>query len=132
MNMNSPIREDDAQDKPLDPAMEEVRRKIVKFVGINLAFLFLALIAVAVALVYKYGRSGEPAGAAATSLALPAPGQTIQGAIPLPTGAAILSQSLSGDRVSLLVEEAGGQRAIHVYDLAAGRMVGRFAVEYRQ
>ena len=39
---------------------------------------------------------------------------------------------LALDRVSLQVEEAGGQRAIYVYDLAAGRMVGRFAIEYRQ
>lgn len=132
MNMNSPIRDDDAQDKPLDPAMEEVRRKIVKFVGINLAFLLLALIVVAGALVYKYGRTETPSASSGSALALPAPGQTISGSIPLPTGSTVVSQSLSGDRVSLQVEEAGGQRAIYVYDLAAGRMVGRFAIEYRQ
>ncbi|RUX68323.1 fimbrial protein, partial [Mesorhizobium sp. M7A.F.Ca.US.014.04.1.1] len=33
--MASPIAEED-QDKPLDPEAEKVRRKLVRFVGINL------------------------------------------------------------------------------------------------
>lgn len=133
MNMNSPIRDDDEQEKPLDPAVEEVRRKIVKFVGINLAFLVFALMALGAVVVYKWNSRSAPVAAATTSgLTLPVEGQTIQGAIGLPAGARIVSQSLSGDRVSLQVEEVGGVNAIYIYDLAAGRMVARFAVEERK
>lgn len=131
MNMNTPIRDDETQEKPLDPALEDVRRKIVKFVILNIAFLFLGLMAVVGVVVYKSQTAAEPQ-AAGTNIALPAPGQTISGSIPLPTGATVISQSLSGDRLSLQVEEAGGQRAIYVFDLAAGRMVGRYGIEYRQ
>lgn len=130
MNMTSPIRDDDEQEKPLDPALEDVRRRIVKFVVINLVFLLLALLAVAAAVVYKFRGSSAPA-AATSGLSLPVEGQTIQGAIALPPGARVVSQSLSGDRLSLHVDEAG-QQAVYIYDLAAGRMVARFAVEERK
>lgn len=128
MNMTTPIRDDDERDKPLDPAVEEVRRKIVRFVAINLIFLMLALMAVAAAIVYKWRGSAAPAGAT-TGLALPVDGQTIRGVIGLPAGARVVSQSLSGDRVSLHVENAGGKRSIFIYDLAAGRMVAQFDIE---
>ncbi|RVC34689.1 fimbrial protein, partial [Mesorhizobium sp. M7A.F.Ca.CA.004.04.2.1] len=57
--MASPIAEED-QDKPLDPEVEKVRRKLVRFVGINLGLLFLALMVVIGALVYK-ARNAPPA-----------------------------------------------------------------------
>ena len=50
---------DEENDKPLDPAVEKVRRKLVRFVAINLAILLAALMAVAAAIVYK-SRGGAP------------------------------------------------------------------------
>ena len=44
---------DNDDEKPLDPAAERVRRKLVRFMAINLGILFLALMAVVAALVYK-------------------------------------------------------------------------------
>src|SRR5690606_16507642 len=41
------------EEKPLDPAAENVRRKMLRFMFINLGILFLALMAVMIALVYK-------------------------------------------------------------------------------
>ena len=52
---------DDEKEKPLDPAVEKVRRKLVRFVAINLGLLFIALMAVVAALVYK-SRTGSAAG----------------------------------------------------------------------
>ena len=45
--------QDDKDEKPLDPAAERVRRKMVRFMGINLGILFAAVMAVVLALVYK-------------------------------------------------------------------------------
>ncbi len=35
---------DEQEDKPLDPAVESVRRKLVRFMAVNLGLLFLALL----------------------------------------------------------------------------------------
>ena len=59
---------------------------------------------------------------------MPSPEGVAEGQIPLPVGARIVSQSLSGNRISLALELADGSRAIYLYDVAERRLVGRFAV----
>ena len=118
---------DDSEEKPLDPAVEKVRRKLVRFVAINLGLLFLALMAVLAAIVYKTNGENEAA-AVADSEAAPSPaeGGVMAGDIVLPAGARLVSHSLSGNRITLDAELAGGGRAIFLYDIAARRMIGRF------
>ena len=119
---------DDEEEKPLDPAVEKVRRKLVRFVAINLGLLFAALIAVLIAVVYK-SRSEAPAAPPVPASEIPvAPGTVLEGQIPLPSGARIVSQALSGNRLSLDVELPDGRRSIVLYDLGEHRIVGRFAV----
>jgi hypothetical protein len=117
---------DDEEEKPLDPAVEKVRRKLVRFVAINLGLLFLALMAVVAAVVYK-SRTAEPVAPIAGEIS--APDGLVEADIPLPAGARIVSQSLSGNRIALDAELADGSRAIFVYDFAARRMIGRLAVK---
>lgn len=124
--MTRPDAEDDAE-KPLDPSVEKVRRKLIRFMGINLGLLFLALMVVIVALVYKSRTAEKPVPALAGDIQVPA-GQPVEGDIVLPVGARIVSQSISGNRISLDVELAEGGRAIFVYDIAEQRLIGRFAV----
>ena len=108
---------DDEEEKPLDPAVEKVRRKLVRFVAINLGLLFVALMAVVAALVYK-SRTASAAGAQtlardavagrrcrrARSRCRPAPGSS-RSRCP-----ATASRST--------LELAGGGRAIFLYDIA--------------
>ena len=117
---------DDEHDKPLDPAVERVRRKLVRFVAINLGLLFIALMAVVGALVYKSRTAAPPATDVAVEA--PSPEGIAEGRIELPAGARIVSQSLSGNRISLSLEFSDGRRAIYLYDIGARRIVGRFAV----
>jgi hypothetical protein len=121
--------DDETEEKPLDPAAERVRRKLVRFMAVNLGILFLALMAVAAALVYRTGRS-EPETAIVPPSAVPSPaeGATLTGDIDLPDGARLLSQSLSGNRILLDAELADGSRALFLYDIAEKRIVGRFTV----
>lgn len=115
---------DDTGEKPLDPAAERVRRKLVRFMAINLAILFAAVMAVVLAVVYRSVTASGPE----TPPLSDVPGEPIAGAIPLPAGARIVSQSLSGDRLAIDTELSGGGRAIFIYDLRARRVVGRFDV----
>lgn len=117
---------DDEEEKPLDPAVEKVRRKLVRFVAVNLGLLFIALMAVVAAIVYKSRVEAPPA--AEAGMEAPSPEGVAEGRIPLPAGARIVSQSLSGNRVSLALELPDGGRAIYIYDIASRRMVARFAV----
>ncbi|AMY02640.1 fimbrial protein [Mesorhizobium ciceri] len=124
--MASPIAEED-QDKPLDPEVEKVRRKLVRFVGINLGLLFLALMVVIGALVYK-ARNAPPANPPLAGDIQTLAGEPVSGDIVLPVGAKVVSQSLSGNRVSIDAELADGSRTIFVYDITERRLIGRFAI----
>lgn len=118
----------DEDEKPLDPAVEKVRRKLVRFVAINLGLLFIALMAVLGAIVYKSGSRPETPAATGAGVPSPAEGAFLSGEIALPAGAKIVSQSLSGNRISIEAELADGSRAIFLYDFAERRMIGRFAL----
>ncbi|PSJ50771.1 fimbrial protein [Kumtagia ephedrae] len=126
---------DHEEEKPLDPAVEKVRKKLVRFVAVNLGLLFVALMAVVAAIVYKT-RTEAPTVVEAPASDIPVPagavavpaGTVLEGEIALPAGAKIVSQSLSGSRLSLGLELSDGNRAIYLYDLAERRIVGRFAV----
>jgi hypothetical protein len=118
---------DDNEEKPLDPAVEKVRRKLVRFVAINLGLLFLALMAVLAAVVYKTGAPSEIVSADGhEAVPSPAEGGVMAGDIILPAGARLVSHSLSGNRITLEAELAGGGRALFLYDIAEKRIIGRF------
>lgn len=116
---------DDEEEKPLDPAVEKVRRKLVRFVAINLGLLFIALMAVVAAIVYKSRTAPPPAEVAVQT---PSPEGEAEGQVALPAGARIVSQSLSGDRLSLQLDLADGNRAIYLYDTAARRVIAKLAI----
>lgn len=111
-------------EKPLDPAVEKVRRRLVRFVAVNLGLLFFALMAVLVAVVYKSGVLAPQPEIAATRV----PGEIVSGDIPLPAGARVVSQSFSGDVLSLHLALADGGQAILLYDIARGMVIGRFGL----
>lgn len=121
----------DDDEKPLDPAVERVRRRVMRFIAINLGILFLALMAVAIAIVYRVGglEDDTPPAAGAELRAGPV---AAEGRIDLPAGARIVSQALSGGRLAVQIATAEGGRAFLIYDLAAGVVVSRIAVEEAQ
>jgi hypothetical protein len=107
----------DDEEKPLDPAAERVRRKLVRFMAINLGLLFTAVIVVLAAIVYRSSTQGP-----ATS------GRLAEAEIALPAGARMIGHGYSDGRISLDVELADGSRAIFLYDTAAQKIVGRYTV----
>lgn len=117
---------DDEEEKPLDPNIDRLRRKLIRFMGINLGLIFLALMVVVAALVYKARNAPLPESPTAE---IPTPaGEPAGGDIVLPVGARVVSQSISGDRIAIDAELAEGGRAIFVYDIAEKRMIGRFTL----
>lgn len=119
---------DEEDEKPLDPAVERVRRKLVRFAVINIGLLLVAVMAVAGALVYKSRTAQTATPVIGGDIPTPA-GGPLTGDIVLPAGARIVSQAISGGRLSLDAELADGSRTIFVYDMAERRIIGQFAVK---
>ena len=124
------LRPDASDEQPLDPAAERVRRRLVRFAVINIGILFVAVMVVLGAIVYKTTQLGrEPAGPVTDAASsAPSGGDPVEGRILLPSGARIVSQALSGNRVSLQVALPDGGQALLVYDITSGRQIGRFDV----
>src|SRR5690606_27071017 len=92
------------EEKPLDPAAENVRRKLLRFMFVNLGILFAALMAVMIALVYK-SVSTEPTAEATQA---PPSAEMLSGSILLPPNSEIISHSLDGNRITLHLRRPGG------------------------
>ena len=119
--------DDEDQEKPLDPEIEKVRGRLIRFMAINLGLLLLALMVVIAAIVYKSRKAAPVNPPLASDIQVPG-GEPLAEDIVLPVGAKVISQSLSGNRISIDAELADGSRAIFVYDMAERRMIGRFAI----
>lgn len=118
---------DDEPEKPLDPAMEKVRRKMIRLLAISIGVMMAGLMAVLFAIVYKMNtRADAPATENVTAAS--AGDGMMTGEIALPEGAQINSQSLSGNRILFDLSLPDGTREVAVYDMAAARFVARFAL----
>ncbi|WP_051631002.1 hypothetical protein [Afifella pfennigii] len=122
----------EAEEEPLDPAAERVRRRLVRLLMISFGTLFLGFVAVFGAIVYKLGLFGGPqeqpqAPSAAPSPPLPVGGPT-SALMPVPEGARILSTAIDGSRILLHLQGRDGDEELLVVDAASGTIVNRLTL----
>jgi hypothetical protein len=123
----SAVVKDDEEDKPLDPAMEKVRRKMIRLLVVSIGIMMAGVMALLFAIVYKMNnRAAAPAPASAVSV--PQGTNEITGTIALPEGAQINGQSLSGNQILLNVTLSDGKREMIVFDMSQGRSVARYTL----
>jgi len=115
--------DDEQEEKPLDPAMESVRRKMVRLQIVSGAIMFVSLMAVFGAVVYKVTRA-EPsqttASAGSSSVPSDAP---VSSTASLPLGFKIEQTSLSGGQILFYGTAVDGKRKALVFDIKASRIV---------
>lgn len=118
--------DDQQEDKPLDPVMEGVRRKMIKLQLISGGIMAVMFLAVLVSIVYKLTQKSDTAPAASTStqsgLVVPSD-QPLALTANLPAGFRILSMSLAGSQILVDGQNAEGRRTALVYDLTLGRFI---------
>lgn len=115
-------------EKPLDPATEKLRAKMMRLLAVSIGIMMIGLMAVLGAIVYKIGNGSQSERAAPTSASVPGePG--FEGRIDLPQGAEILSSALDADSVLLDLRLAGGVRQLVIYSLSQNRIVARIAID---
>ena len=121
------IEPDDQEEKPLDPAMESVRRKMVRLQIVSGAIMFVSLMAVFGAVVYKTMR--EPKETASTAAASGVPSDApLAATLSLPLGFKVQSTSFSAEQILFYGETVEGTRKALVFDLRTGRTVADVTV----
>lgn len=114
-------------DEPLDPVMENVRRKMVRLQIVSSGVIIISLMAVLFAVVYKVrNKAPAPTAAASSGFAVPAD-QPLAVRAALPRGFEIQSVSNSGSQI-LFWGTLNGERKALIYDLAVGRLVADVTV----
>lgn len=117
------------QEEPLDPAMERIRRKMIKLQLVSGGVMLVCFMAVLGAIVYKITRpSTDAATATHTSGGLSVPAdQPLAATAMLPSGFTVQSVSHSGNQILFYGQVNGVSRAL-IFDLSVGRIIADVTV----
>lgn len=118
----SKINQDEQDDKPLDPVLEKVRRKMIRLQVISAGIMVVALGAVLIAIVYKANKVPQASQTQQAGLEVPNVGATTVNAA-LPDGFTVTSQQLANGQILFDGKMADGTRKTLVFDLRVGRIV---------
>ncbi|MBX4959217.1 hypothetical protein [Rhizobium lentis] len=121
------IEPDDQEEKPLDPAMESVRRKMVRLQIVSGAIMFVSLMAVFGAVVYKTMREPKGTTSTAATSGVPSDGP-LAATVSLPLGFKVQSTSFSAGQILFYGETVEGRNKALVFDLTTGRTVADILV----
>jgi hypothetical protein len=113
------LKPGDQDEKPLDPAMEAVRRKMVRLMIVSGTVMVVSLMAVFGAIVYK---AMHPVAKAAAITGVPGDAP-VSSTVALPAGFVVQSVSLSGNQMLFYGMTTAGQRQAIVFDYGAGHVV---------
>ena len=119
--------EDDQDEKPLDPEMEKVRRKMVRLLAVSIGIMFVGVMAVLGAIVYKFTRPSPQQAVVASSQGVPSDAP-IEAVAALPAGFTIAGIALDGNRIAFNGRMTDGKLRVMLYDIATSRIVADIAV----
>lgn len=100
-------RIDIEEEKPLDPAAEKLRRKMLRLMVISLGSMFIGIFAVLFAIVYKMNNAAVVT-------------EQIEATIELPSGFQIEETQLSDGVILLRGQNVDGTSKILLFDSASG------------
>ena len=133
--MAGPAAVNGDEEKPLDPMVENVRRKMMRLMVISIGIMMIGLMAVLGAIVYKYNTSGLSSAetdAPVAQITEQVSGQKSEilasGSIALPKGAIIETSSLAGSRILLKVRFIDGSIHLMVFDMSNASIIADFSV----
>ncbi|MCF3638372.1 hypothetical protein LXM94_00110 [Rhizobium sp. TRM95111] len=118
----SQVDAEEEVDKPLDPVMENVRRKMVRLQLVSGGIMLLMFMAVLAAIVYKVTATEGKSETAAAGLAVPS-SEPLRSSIALPQGFNVAAVSQSGGQVLFYGLFGDGTRKLLAFDMATGRAV---------
>jgi hypothetical protein len=120
---------DESADKPLDPAIESIRRRMLRTLVLSIGIMCVGLMAVLGAIVYKVATPSGPGTAAAAGEGVPS-GAPVEARAALPQGFSVSNVGLDGNRILFYGTTADGAARALVFDVEAGRVVADVAVTH--
>jgi hypothetical protein len=114
--MRPDAADDDADEKPLDPAIERVQARLRRLILISGTTLGFGFVAVLVAVIFRV-----------SNLDSRAPEADWQSTLEIPAGATLVDTALDGDRIAITIEDSAGRRIL-VFDLPTGMRIGAATV----
>ncbi|GAK68917.1 hypothetical protein RRU01S_03_00850 [Agrobacterium rubi TR3 = NBRC 13261] len=123
------IEQAEQDDQPLDPAMEKVRRKMIRLQIVSGSVMFISLMAVFGAVVYKAVGPSKTATSAATN-AVPSDAP-VAATASLPQGFTIENVSFASGDMLFYGRLANGTRKALVFNVQAGRFVADITIDAR-
>lgn len=103
------------EEQPLDPAMERVRRKMIRLMVISIGIMMIGLMAVLFAIVYKIN---------APSSRVAEDGVPVE--VDLPEGASIVSTDLGEAGILIQLKLSTGETRLVVIDQSNGEIRSQF------
>ena len=103
-----------AEEAPLDPAAERVRRKMVRLLAVSMSIMFIGVFAVLAAVIFQIGESGQARFQA--------------GEIAIPSGFVIVESDVSDAALMLRGTDADGAPLVLIYDRRSGALLRSFSV----
>ncbi len=124
----SKVELDQEEEKPLDPEMEKVRRKMVRLLVVSIGIMILGVMAVLAGVVYKVIEpDAETQAVSSGSLTVPS-GAPLQLTGALPSGFVVEQVSLDGSRILFFGQSADGSRRAVILDATSGSTIVEIAL----
>ncbi|WP_273760426.1 hypothetical protein [Bartonella sp. ML70XJBT.G] len=117
------------QDLPLDPAVERVRKKLMRLMIVSIAITLILMLAVLFGVVYKIIATGSSAKQTELLSSHHKNKETLHHTLSLPQNTQILSQSLSEHNISLKILTSDGQTKFMIYNYHSGTLIAVLSVD---
>lgn len=119
---------DEQEEKPLDPVMENVRRKMIRLQLVSAGVMLVMLMVVLGAIVYKVTRLSDQDTSQTAAVSVPSDAPRTAIAV-MPAGFEVSDVALSGGQILFYGAVGGGDRKAIVFDIAAGRITADITVK---
>ena len=124
----------DLEEKPLDPATEKVRVKMVRLLGVSIGIMMIGLMAVLGAIIYKFSTSGKKDTAVVSTegknvdVIGNVPGEILQQTLDLPENAEILDTDVNGAQILMRLKLANHQE-LWIYDIPKNAVIAKIMIK---
>jgi len=109
MNQIQPNPEEAQEDKPLDPAVERVRAKMIRLLAVSMGIMFVSIFAVLAAVIYRINADSTDVFQSAD--------------ITLPIGFSVIESGLDEDLLSVRGTTDNGESKVLIYDSVSGNIL---------
>ncbi|EJF97943.1 hypothetical protein LBE40_00445 [Bartonella taylorii] len=117
------------QDHPLDPAVERVRKKLMRFMIVSISITLILILAVLFAVIYKTVKMGSASKQTNSFSSYNKKSEIAHHTLFLPKNTEILSQSLAEDKIMLKILTPEGKTKFMVYNYHTGALIAVLSLE---